>query len=159
MTALVAIHIIWIPFNIKFKDGNLLILNYKILMENEMKQNWTLTLEIYSYSLYCSNLEENIDYDQFSSVQLLTRVMATPRLQHKRPPCPPAPRACSNSCPSSRWCDLTISSPVIPFPSCLQSFPASGSFQMSQFSHQVAKVLELQLQHHSFQWIFRTDFL
>ena len=39
MTALVAIHIIWIPFNIKFKDGNLLILNYKILMENEMKQN------------------------------------------------------------------------------------------------------------------------
>ena len=42
-------------------------------------------------------------------------------------------RACSNSCPSSRWCHPTISSSVIPFSSCLQSFPALGSFQMSQF--------------------------
>ena len=51
-----------------------------------------------------------------------------------------------------------ISSSVVPFSSCLQPFPAWGSFQMSS-SHQVAKVLELQLQHQSFQWIFRTDFL
>ena len=42
-------------------------------------------------------------------------------------------RACSNSCPSSRWCHPTISSSVVPFSSCLQSFPALGSFQMSQF--------------------------
>jgi len=55
-------------------------------------------------------------------------------LQHARIPCPsPAPRACSNSCPSSCWCHPTISSSVISFSSCLQSFPASGSFQMSQF--------------------------
>ena len=55
-------------------------------------------------------------------------------LQHTRPPCPsPTPRAYSNSCPSSQWCLPTISSSVIPFSSCLQSFPASGSFQMSQF--------------------------
>ena len=54
-------------------------------------------------------------------------------LQHTRPPCPsPTPGACSNSCPSSRWYHPTISSSVIPF-SCLQSFPESGSFQMSQF--------------------------
>ena len=54
-------------------------------------------------------------------------------LQHTRLPCPsPSPRACSNSCPLSRWCHPTISSFVIPFSSCLQSFPASGSFQMSQ---------------------------
>ena len=65
---------------------------------------------------------------------------------------------CSNSCPYSQWCHPTISSSVIPFSSCLQSFPASGSFQMSRFFHQVAKVLEFQLQHQSFQWIFRTDF-
>ena len=53
---------------------------------------------------------------------------------HSRPPCPSAtPRAYSNSCPSIRWCHPTISSSVIPFSSCLQSFPASGSFQMSQF--------------------------
>ena len=110
----------------------------------------------------------------------------------------PFPRVYSNSCPSSRWCHPTISSSVVPFSSCLPSFPASGSFQMSHFWHQVAthssvlawripgtgepgglsflgshrvghdwsylaaaaaKVLELQLQHQSFQWVFRVDFL
>ena len=55
-------------------------------------------------------------------------------LQHYRLPCPsPTPRACSNSCPSSCRCHPTISSSVIPFSSCLQSFPASGSFPMTQF--------------------------
>ena len=54
-------------------------------------------------------------------------------LQHARLPCPsPTPRACSNSCPLSQWCHPTISSSVIPFSSCLQSFPALRSFQMSQ---------------------------
>ena len=52
-------------------------------------------------------------------------------LQHARPPCPsPSPRACSNSCPSGRWCQPTILSSVVHFSSCLQSFPASGSFPM-----------------------------
>ena len=55
-------------------------------------------------------------------------------LQHARLPCPsPTPRAYSNSCPLSQWCHPTISSSVIPFSSCLQSFPASGSFPVSQF--------------------------
>ena len=55
-------------------------------------------------------------------------------LKHARLPCPsPTPGACSNSCPSSWWCHPTTSSSVIPFSSCLQSFPASGSFPMSQF--------------------------
>ena len=55
-------------------------------------------------------------------------------LQHTRLPCPsPTPGACSDSCPSSGWCHPTISSSVIPFSSCLQSFPASGSFPISQF--------------------------
>ena len=54
-------------------------------------------------------------------------------LQQGRPPCPsPFPRICTNSCPLSRWCYLTISSSVVPFSSCLQSFPASGSFAVSQ---------------------------
>ena len=53
--------------------------------------------------------------------------------QHARPPCPsPTPRVYSNPCPLSRWCHPVISSSVIPFSSHLQSFPASGSFQMSQ---------------------------
>ena len=54
-------------------------------------------------------------------------------LQHTRLPCPSAsPEACSNSCPLSRWCHPTISSSVVPFSSCLLSFPASGSFPVSQ---------------------------
>ena len=54
--------------------------------------------------------------------------------QHARPPCPsPTPRVYSNLRPWRRWCHLTISSSVVPFSSCLQSLPASGSFQMSQF--------------------------
>ena len=54
-------------------------------------------------------------------------------LQHAKLPCPsPTSRACSNCCPSSRWCHPTVSSSVVPF-SCLQSFAASGSFPMSQF--------------------------
>ena len=54
-------------------------------------------------------------------------------LQHTRLPCPSAtPRAYSNSCPSSQWCHPTISSSIVPFFSCLQSFLASGSFTMSQ---------------------------
>ena len=152
--------------------------------------------------------------------------------QHDRPPCPSAtPGVYPNPRPLSQWCHPTISSTVVPFSSCPQSFPASGSFQMSQLftsggqsigvsastsvlpvntqdwsplgwtgwissqskglsgvfsnttvqkhhffsaqlslssnSHihtwplekQVAKILELQLQHQSFQWIFRVDFL
>ena len=75
-------------------------------------------------------------------------------LQHTRLPCPsPSPRACSNSCPLSQWCHLTISSSVAPFSSCPQSFPASRSLL------QMAKVLELQIQHQTFQWLFRVDFL
>ena len=85
-------------------------------------------------------------------------------LQHARLLCPsPTPGACSISCPSSRWCHPTISYSDVPFSSCLQSFPVSGFgfffffFQWVSSPHQVAKLLELQLQHQSFQRIFRTD--
>ena len=55
-------------------------------------------------------------------------------LQHPRLPCPSlTPGACSNSSPSSRWCHPTISSSIVPFSSCFQSSPASGSFPVSQF--------------------------
>ena len=67
-------------------------------------------------------------------VQSLSRVwlFATPWAAHARPPCPsPSPRACSNSCPLSQWCHPTISSPVIPFSSCLQLSLAPGSFPTS----------------------------
>ena len=74
---------------------------------------------------------------QFSSVQFSCSFLSDSLWphgpQHARPPSPsPAPRVYSNSSPLSRWCHPTISSSVIPFSSCLQSFPTSGSFQMSQ---------------------------
>ena len=70
---------------------------------------------------------------QFSS-SVVSDSLRSHGLQHDRLPCPsPTPRTCSNSCPSSWWCHSTISSSVIPFSSHLQSFPASGSFQMRQF--------------------------
>ena len=82
------------------------------------------------------------------------------RLQHSRFPCPsPSPGVCSHSCPLSRWCHPTISSSALPFSSCLQSFPAQVLFQWVASLPQVAKLLELELQHQSFQWIFRVDFL
>ena len=73
----------------------------------------------------------------FSSAQFSSSVVSNSLWPHKphhaRPPCPLAtPGVYSNSCPSSRWCHPAISSSVIPFSSCPHSFPASGSFQMSQ---------------------------
>ena len=74
----------------------------------------------------------------FSSVQFTLSVMSNSLrphgLQHARPPCPsPTPGVYSNSCSLSQWYHPTISSSVIPFSSCLQSFPTSGSFPTSQF--------------------------
>ena len=70
---------------------------------------------------------------QFSSVSVISNSLRPHELQHTRPPCPsPTPGAYPNSCPLSRRCHPAISSSVIPFSSCPQSFPASGSFQMSQ---------------------------
>ena len=70
---------------------------------------------------------------QFSHL-VLSDFLRPHELQDDRLPCPsPTPGACSNSGPLSQWCHPTISSSVVPFSSCLQSFPASGSFPMSQF--------------------------
>ena len=74
---------------------------------------------------------------QFSSVQFSRSVVSNSLqphgLQHARPPCPlPTPGACSNSCPLNLWCYQTISSSVILFSTCLQSFPASWSLSTSQ---------------------------
>ena len=76
-------------------------------------------------------------FKKFSSGQFSRSVMSnsmTPwTVQHARPPClPPTPGVHPKPCPSSRWCHPTISSSVVPFSSCPQSFPAAGSFQMSQ---------------------------
>ena len=74
-------------------------------------------------------------------------------LQHARPPCPsPTPGVYPNSCPLSRWCHPTISSSVVPFFSCPQSFPASGSFQMSQLFASGGQSIGVSASHQSRQW-------
>ena len=84
------------------------------------------------YRLICIIFSFYISSVQFSH-SVVSDSLRPHGLQHSRPPCPsPTPRACSNSCPWSWWCHPTISSSVIPFSSRLQSFPASGSFPMSQ---------------------------
>ena len=93
---------------------------------------------------------------QFNSIQFSRSVMSDcllpKELQHARPPCPsPTPGVHRDSRPLSQWCHPTMSSSVFPFSSCLQSSQHQGLFQWVNPSHQVAKVLEFQLQHQSFQ--------
>jgi len=82
------------------------------------------------------------------------------RLQHAMLACPsPSPEVCPSSCPLHQWFHPIISSSDAPFSFCPQSLRASGTFSQSvDYSHQVTKILELQLQHQSFQWVFRVDF-
>ena len=98
----------------------------------------------------------------FSSVQFSRSVMSDSLwphgLQHARLPCPsPTPGACSNSCLLSQWYHPTISTSVIPSPLAFNLSQHQGLFQWLNSSHQVAKVLEFQLQYQSFQWTPRTD--
>ena len=94
-------------------------------------------------------------------VQLFGHVWLWPHeLQHTRVPCPSLyPWLCSNSHPLSWWCHPTISSSVTPSPPAFSLFQHQGLFQWVSSSHQVAKGLEFQLQHQSFQWTPRTDLL
>ena len=92
-----------------------------MILNNQIKKQFTQVLHVI----------------QFSSIQFNRLVMSKSLQLHgpqlARPPCPsPTPRGHSNSCPLSQWCHPTISSSVVPFSSCPQSFPASGFFQMSQ---------------------------
>ena len=176
-------------FQQKKKDWTLLLPELKFLCRGERKMKqvlkdavfWEKQMLTYNgrsweYSLWVQGVVNGIqdlgDLDDYSGQGCYTILVSQFRhsvvsnslrphgLQNARLPCPsPTPGVHSNSCPLSQWCHPTISSSVIPFSSRLQSFPASGTFQSVSSSHQVAKVLELQLQHHYFQWIFRTDFL
>ena len=106
----------------------------------------------------------------FSSVQFSRSVMPNSLgphgVQHASPPCPsPTPRVYTNSCPLSRCSHPTISSSVIPFSSCLQSFPTSGSFPKSQFftsegqKHGVSALTSIFWNEYSGLITFRMDWL
>ena len=113
------------------ENGNLL--QYSCLENSMEKGAWQATIQgITKSQTWLSTHTHN------HSVQFICSVMSDslrpPELQHTRPPCPsPTPRVHPNPCPLGQWCLPTISSSIIPFSSCLQSFPASGSFPMSQF--------------------------
>ena len=94
------------------------------------------------------------------SLSVVSDSLRPHELQHTRPPCPsPTPWAYSNSCPLSQWCHPTISSSVVPFSSHLQYFPASGSFQMSQFFESGGQSIGVSDSKLSFQWMLRTNLL
>ena len=92
--------------------------------DDQVSHNWSVNIAI--------ELLVNLSLVQFSS-SVMSDSLQPHESQHARPPCPSlTPRVHSDSCPSSRWCHSAISSSVVPFSSCPQSLPASGSFPMSQ---------------------------
>ena len=100
------------------------------------KSLWSLIILLWSWAAFFS--KTHLDSGHYFSLVRCSHSVVSDSLwpnglQHNRPPCPsPTPGAYSKSCPSSQWFHPTISSSVITFSSRLQSFPASGSFQMSQ---------------------------
>ena len=93
--------------------GQFYVLIYKI-----QKGSWSMPLEVRSDQISCSGVSDSLRPHES---------------QHTRPPCPsPTPRVHWDSRPSSQWCHPAISSSVVPFSSCPQSLPASGSYPMSQ---------------------------
>ena len=121
-----------------------------------------LTIKIWVTVLRLLSLEASL----FFSCSFVSDSLWPHGLQHTRLPYPPNPGVCSNSCPSSWWCHPTILSSAVSFSSCLQSFPASGSFLMSWLlasssqsigASASASVFPMNIQ----DWfpIFRVDFL
>ena len=132
-------HCRWILYQLSHK-GSPRILEWvacPFSSESPQPRNWT-RVSCIAGGFYTIWTIRGAHTNTFNSVQFSSSVISNSLwphgLQHARLPCPsPAPRAYSNSSPLSWWCHPTISSSVIPFSSCLQSFPASGSFLMSQF--------------------------
>ena len=112
---------------------------------------WILVGKRHKHSVYCVSV-------QFSSVTQSCPTFCNP-MDCSTPGFPVHHQLPEVTQTYVHWVNDAIQPSVVPFSSRLQSFPASGSFPMSRFFHQVAKVLEFQLQHQSFQWIFRADFL
>ena len=136
------------------------VISYMILNTYLVDRKWRKVKSKFQISLHIRAPKPT----RISWVQFSCSVMSDPlrlhRLQHARPPCPSqTPGVYSNSCPSSQWCHPTISSSVVPFSSAFVPSKHQGLFKWVSSLHQVAKVLEFQLQWQSFQWIFRTDFL
>ena len=109
-------------YHVSFKTTKILLLLGST--GTSIFEKWFFCFFFFFFSLYSTSV-------QFSC-SIVSDSLGHHGLQHTRLPSP-TPRACSDSCPFSPWCHPTISSSVVLFSSCLQSFPASGSFPMSQF--------------------------
>ena len=113
-------------------------------------------------SLICKILKKMIQMNLFTKFLWFSCSVMSDSLWHHglQLPCSSvSPRVCSNTCSLSRWCYLTMSSPAPSSPSAFNLFQHQDLFQWVNFSHQMDKVLELQLQYWSFQRIFRIDIL
>ena len=99
-------------------------------------------------------------YNMLFSCSVMSDWLQPHEPHHTRPPGPSSsPGICSNSRPLSQWCHPTISSSIIPLSSCLQSFPASTSFPVSQFFPSGGQSIGASASALPLQWIFRVDFL
>ena len=102
--------------------------NHAVAKSCTWLSNWTTTMVFWML-----HLSTRVLFFSSVSCSVVSNSLQPHGLQHARLPCPsPTPRVYSNSCPLSQWCHPAISSSVVPFSSCLQSFPASGSFPVSQ---------------------------
>ena len=126
ITCLYIHHLVFLPESSK-------VVYFDVILSQMVPSHWTTPSR--RHSLESGTSRTKIFWFQLSlfSCSDVSGSLRPHGLQHSRLPSPsPSPGACSNSCSLSRWCHPTTSSSVIPFSSCLQSFPASGSFLMSQ---------------------------
>ena len=135
------------------------LLNKEEVYDDRIFLTWWSFLWHHGCSLVPFSCSAVSELSHVSCSELSGSVVPPHGLQHTRLPCPsPNPGACSNSCPLHRWCHPAISSSVIPFSFCLSLSQDQGLLQWVSCLNQVAKVLEFQLQHQSFQLIsFRID--
>ena len=122
--------------NLRYADSNTLMAENKEELKNvfmkmkEGSEKSGLKLNIQKMNIMVSSPIQSVQFSR----SVVPCSLQPYGLQHTRPPCPsPTPRVCLNSCLSRWWCHSTISSSVVPFSSCLQSSPASGSSPVSQF--------------------------
>ena len=122
-----------LPGKFRFSNHSTFLFSFPLMSPLSIDLEIEMEIERERYLLLFLFVWITLTNTQFSR-SVMSDSLQPHGLQHTRLPClSPTPGACSDSCPLSQWCHLTISSFVLPFPSCLQSFPAPGSFPMSQF--------------------------
>ena len=124
------------------------------MVTTDIKLKYTCSLEEKQPRQYIKRQRHSVQFSR----SVMSDSLRPHESQHARPPCPsPTPGVHPNPCPLSRWCHPAIIFSVIPSPPALNLSQHQGLFKWVSSSHQVAKVLEFQLQHHSLQWTPKTS--